>query len=91
MTFTHQRRDIDCRSAVSRRLLQTSTHGKVFVNGCKVVLAVPLRNDTKQLDMIQDLIVESEVIAWDDVDASIFLNLPVFKSQSLSLSQQIIL
>jgi hypothetical protein len=41
--------------------------------------------------MIQDLIVESEVIAWNDIDASILLNLPVCKSQSLSLSQKVIL
>lgn len=30
--------------------------------------------------MVQDLIVEGKVIAWDDIDASIFLELPVGKS-----------
>ena len=40
--------------------------------------------------MVEDLIVECEVIARNDVDASIFLNLPVCQSQSLSLSQEFV-
>ena len=41
--------------------------------------------------MVQDLIVESEVIAGDDVDASIPLQFPVLESKSLALLQQLFL
>lgn len=39
--------------------------------------------------MAQDLIVQSKVIARDDVDAGVFLNLPVSKTKSLGLSEKL--
>lgn len=35
---------------------------------------------TEVLDVVQDLIVQGEVVAGDDVDTGIFLDLPVGKS-----------
>ena len=40
--------------------------------------------------MVKDLVVEGEVIAGDDIDTSILLDLPVLLTKSLSLSQQLI-
>jgi hypothetical protein len=37
----------------------------------------------------EDLIVESEVIAGNDVDASLLLNVPVLKAESLCLSEEL--
>lgn len=39
--------------------------------------------------MAQDLIVQSKVIARDDVDAGVLLNLPVSKTKSLGLSEKL--
>lgn len=44
---------------------------------------------SEELDMIQNLVVEREVIARDDVDACVFLNLPVSFSQALALSKEV--
>jgi hypothetical protein len=41
--------------------------------------------------VIQDLVVEGEVVTGDDIDASIFLDLPVLESQSLALLQEFFL
>lgn len=40
--------------------------------------------------MIEDLIVESKVVAGDDIDTSILLDLPVLSTESLSLAQELI-
>ena len=40
--------------------------------------------------MVEDLVVEGEVIAGDDVDTSILLDLPVLLTESLSLRKQVI-
>ena len=45
----------------------------------------------EELDVVQDLIVESKVVAGDDVDASILLDLPVGKTEPLSLSLEVVL
>ena len=45
---------------------------------------------TEELDMVKDLVVEREVIAWDDVHAGFLLNLPMFVSQSLALAKQVL-
>jgi hypothetical protein len=37
----------------------------------------------------EDLVVESKVVAGDDVDASILLNLPVGKTEALGLSEEV--
>lgn len=41
--------------------------------------------------MGKDLIVESEVVGWDDVDTGILLDLPVSKTEALGLSEELIL
>jgi len=41
------------------------------------------------LDVSEDLIVKSEIIAGNDIDTSILLDLPVCKTKSLGLSKQI--
>ena len=41
--------------------------------------------------MIEDLIVESKVVAGDDIDAGIFLDLPMLKSQSLAFLEEFFL
>lgn len=46
-----------------------------------------LNTYSKQLDVVQDLVVEGEVIAWDDVNSSLLLYLPVLKAESLALAQ----
>lgn len=46
---------------------------------------------TKELDVIKDMVVVGEVVAGDDIDASIFLKLPMSQTQSLALSEKILL
>ena len=41
--------------------------------------------------MAQDLVVQSKVVAGDDVDAGILLDLPVGKTEPLSLSLEVVL
>lgn len=88
---TYQSRYINSRLSIGGWSLQTSTHGKVLIDGVQIVLGVSFGNDAKELDLAQNLIVESEVIAGDDVDARSFLDLPVFESQSLTLVEEVIL
>lgn len=76
--------------AILGGLLETTTHSEVLVNGVELVLAVSLGDSTKELDVVEDLVVESEVIAGNDLDTSILLDLPVLLTESLSLSQQLI-
>lgn len=40
--------------------------------------------------MVQDLVVEGKVVAGDEVDASILLDLPVLETQSLTLAEKLI-
>ena len=44
---------------------------------------------TKVLNVGENLIVESEVIARDDVDASLLLDVPVLKAESLRLGEEV--
>lgn len=44
---------------------------------------------TKVLDLVKDVVVESEVVAGDDIDASILLDLPVSKTEALGLSEEV--
>ena len=46
---------------------------------------------TEVLDVRQDLVVQGKVVAGDDVDTGILLNLPVGESESLGLGQEVIL
>jgi hypothetical protein len=43
------------------------------------------------LDVVKDMIVIGEVVAWDDIYASILLYLPVLLSKTLALGEQIFL
>ena len=44
---------------------------------------------TEVLDVRQDLVVESKVIAGDDVDTGILLDLPVRETKTLGLGEQV--
>jgi hypothetical protein len=44
---------------------------------------------TKVLDLVEDVVVESEVVAGDDVDTGILLDLPVSKAETLGLSKEV--
>lgn len=44
---------------------------------------------TKVLDLVKDLIVEGEVVAGDDIDTGILLDLPVSKTETLGLVKEI--
>ena len=43
------------------------------------------------LDVSKDLIVESKVVGWDDIDTGILLDLPVSKTETLGLSEELLL
>ena len=45
---------------------------------------------SEKLDMIQDLVIEGEVIAWNDIDPRLFLYLPVLQAQSFAFAQQVL-
>jgi hypothetical protein len=44
---------------------------------------------TKVLDVGENLIVESEVIAGNDINAGLLLNIPVLKTKSLGLAEEL--
>lgn len=44
---------------------------------------------TKVLDVVQDVVVQGEVIAGDDINTGILLDLPVSKAESLGLGEEI--
>lgn len=44
---------------------------------------------TEVLDLVKNLVVECEVIAWNGVNAGILLDLPVSETESLSLSEKL--
>lgn len=41
--------------------------------------------------MVEDVVVESKVVAGDDVDAGILLDLPVGQTQTLALREEVLL
>lgn len=45
---------------------------------------------TEVLDVAQDLVVQGEVVGWDEVDAGVFLDLPVGQPQPLGLREELI-
>lgn len=45
---------------------------------------------SEQLDVVQDLVVEGKVVAGDEVDASLLLDLPVLQTESLTLTEKLI-
>ena len=46
---------------------------------------------TKILNVAKNLVVESEVIAGDNIDTSILLDVPVLESESLGLCEKLLL
>ena len=46
---------------------------------------VPVQSYPKGLDVIQDMVIKGEVIAWDDVDTGILLYLPMLETKALAL------
>ena len=75
---------------VNAVLLVATAHGEVLVNGLEVVLGVTLGDSVEHLDVVEDVVVEGEVVAGDDIDAGILLNLPVLESQSLALGEEVL-
>lgn len=75
---------------INTLLLETTAHGEVLIKAVEVVLAVALGDNTEELDVVKDLIVESKVVAGDGVDASILLDLPVLQTETLALRDEII-
>ena len=43
------------------------------------------------LDVCEDLIVKSKVVGWDNVNAGILLDLPVGKTETLGLREELLL
>jgi hypothetical protein len=88
-------------------LLVATAHGEVCVEVIEVVLGVSLWDSllvlekltgdvggtayVEKLDVVENVIVESEVVAGNDIDAGILLDLPVLKTNALGLLQQIVL
>lgn len=46
---------------------------------------------TEVLTVGKDLVIQGKVVGWNDVDASILLDLPVSEPQSLGLSKELFL
>lgn len=44
----------------------------------------------EQLDVVEEVVVEGEVVAGNDVDAGVLLDLPVLETQSLGLLEQLV-
>jgi hypothetical protein len=70
-------------------LLVTTAHGEVLVNAVQAGAGIPLGNGAKVLDVRENLVVESKVIAGNDVDTGVLLDLPVSKSEPLGLGEQV--
>ncbi len=54
-----------------------------------LLVAEKKTTDVEKLNVVQDMVVIGEIIAWDDVDTGVFLNFPVGKTKSLSLSKKL--
>lgn len=44
----------------------------------------------EHLDVVEDVVVESKVVAGDDVDTGVLLDLPVLTTESLALGEQVV-
>jgi hypothetical protein len=71
-------------------LLETTAHGEVLIDSVEVVLGVTLGDSSEELVVVEDLIVESEVVARDHIDTGILLDLPVLQTETLALSEELI-
>ena len=45
----------------------------------------------EKLYVVKDLVIEREIIAWDDIDAGLFLYLPVLLSETLAFCKKVFL
>jgi hypothetical protein len=81
---TYQTGDIDA------LLLETTTHGEVLIERVEVVLGVTLGDGSEELVVVEDLIVEGEVVAGNNIDTGILLDLPVLQTEALALSEELI-
>ena len=50
----------------------------------------PLTHPEK-LDVVEDMVVVGEVIAWNDIDASVLLYFPVFLPETLAFCEKVFL
>jgi hypothetical protein len=44
----------------------------------------------EHLNVVEDVVVEGKVVAGDDIDTGVLLDLPVLATESLALSEQVI-
>lgn len=44
----------------------------------------------EHLDVVENVVVEGEVVAGDNIDTGVLLDLPVLETESLTLSEEII-
>lgn len=84
MIWTYQTGDINA------LLLETTAHGEVLIERVEVVLGVTLGDGSEELVVVEDLIVEGEVVAGNNIDTGILLDLPVLETKTLSLSEELI-
>lgn len=75
---------------INALLLETTTHGEVLIERVEVVLGVTLGDGSEELVVVEDLIVEGEVVAGNNIDTGILLDLPVLQTKTLALSEELI-
>ena len=49
------------------------------------------KTDVEELNMIENMIVKGEVVAGNDIDSSLLLDVPVLQTETLSLGEELIL
>lgn len=78
-------------SSISGRLCLEYLSGMAY-NSIQTVYKRLGLSDTysEELNVVQDLVVEGEVIAGNDIDSGLFLYLPVLQAQSFALAQQVV-
>ena len=77
--------------AAAGGFLQPTAHGEEFINGVKLVLGIPLGDDAEELMVVQNLVVEGEIIAGNDVDTCIFLDFPVGQPKPFAFGEKVLL
>lgn len=97
---TYQRGNVDT------VLLVATAHGEVLIELVQRVLGVALWDSlvllvncsqywmtcayVEELDVVKKVVVEGEVVAGNDIDAGVLLDLPVLQPQTLALLEQVI-
>jgi len=72
-------------------LLMAAAHSKVLIESGQLSAGVTLRDSVEHLNVIEEVVVESEVVAGDDLDTGILLELPVLQSQTAGLLDEVLL